>query len=65
MATKKILTPALATHPGVLIKDELDATPDLNQRKLAKELDVKPSFLNYGALLRNMFLFDISRSINI
>lgn len=46
MATKKILTPVQATHPGVLIKDELDATPDLNQRKLAKELDVQPSFLN-------------------
>jgi len=46
MATKKILTPAQATHPGVLIKDELDATPDLNQRILAKELDVHPSFLN-------------------
>lgn len=46
MATNKVLTPAKATHPGVLIKDELDATPDLNQRILAKELDVKPSFLN-------------------
>lgn len=46
MATNKILTPAQATHPGVLIKDELDATPNLNQRKLAKELDVHPSFLN-------------------
>lgn len=46
MATNKVLTPAQATHPGVLIKDELDATPDLNQRILAKELDVKPSFLN-------------------
>lgn len=46
MATNKVLTPAEATHPGVLIKDELDARPDLNQRVLAKELDVKPSFLN-------------------
>lgn len=46
MATNKVLTPVQATHPGVLIKDELDATPDLNQRILAKELDVKPSFLN-------------------
>jgi len=46
MATNKILTPARATHPGVLIKDELDATPDLNQRILAKELGVQPSFLN-------------------
>lgn len=46
MATNKVLTPAQATHPGVLIKDELDATPDLNQRALAKQLDVQPSFLN-------------------
>ena len=46
MATTKIITPAQATHPGTLIKDELDAIPELNQRKLAQELDVKPSFLN-------------------
>lgn len=46
MTTKKETIPAQATHPGILIKDELDATPDLNQRQLAKELDVKPSFLN-------------------
>ncbi len=47
MATqKRTLIPAQATHPGVLIKDELDATPDLNQRTLAKELGVHPSFLN-------------------
>lgn len=46
MATNKILTPAQATHPGILIKDELDATPELNQRTLAKELGVQPSFLN-------------------
>ena len=35
-----------ATHPGVLIKDELALIPDLNQKTLAKELDVLPSFLN-------------------
>lgn len=46
MATNEVLIPARATHPGVLIKDELDATPDLNQRTLAKELGVQPSFLN-------------------
>lgn len=46
MATNKVLIPAQATHPGVLIKDELDATPELNQRTLAKELGVQPSFLN-------------------
>lgn len=46
MATQNTLIPAQATHPGVLIKDELDATPNLNQRALAKELGVQPSFLN-------------------
>lgn len=47
MATQKnTLIPVQATHPGVLIKDEIDATPDLNQRTLAKELGVQPSFLN-------------------
>jgi len=46
MATNKDLIPALATHPGVLIKDEIAATPNLNQRILAKELGVQPSFLN-------------------
>lgn len=43
---KSTLTPAQATHPGVLIKDEIDATEGLSQRTLAKELDVLPSFLN-------------------
>ncbi len=46
MVTDRVLTPVQATHPGVLIKDEIDATPNLNQRTLAKELDVQPSFLN-------------------
>ncbi len=46
METIKTITPVQATHPGILIKDELDAIPELNQRKLAQELDVKPSFLN-------------------
>ena len=46
MTTKKEIIPAQATHPGVLIKDELDATPDLNQKQLAKQLDVRPSFLS-------------------
>ncbi len=46
MATTKTITPVKATHPGVLIKDEIDATPELNQRVLAKELGIKPSFLN-------------------
>ncbi|NEN25317.1 HigA family addiction module antidote protein [Cryomorpha ignava] len=46
METNKILIPAQATHPGVLIKDELDATPQLTQKILAMELGVQPSFLN-------------------
>ena len=40
------ILPFKATHPGVLIKDELDAIPDLKQKDLAKELGVKASFLN-------------------
>ena len=40
------IIPFEATHPGVLIKDELEVRDDLNQKDLAKELGVKPSFLN-------------------
>ena len=46
MATRNNILPFEATHPGVLIKDELDARPDLKQKDLAKELGVKASFLN-------------------
>lgn len=47
MTTEKLIhIPAQATHPGVLIKDEIEAIPNLNQRMLAKELGVMPSFLN-------------------
>jgi len=46
MATQKQLIPFEATHPGILIKDELDARSDINQKNLAKELSVLPSFLN-------------------
>jgi HTH-type transcriptional regulator/antitoxin HigA len=42
----KNIIPHIATHPGILIRDEIDARPDLNQKELAKELGVKPSFLN-------------------
>lgn len=45
MATKDHL-PFEATHPGTLIKDELEVRDDLNQKELAKEMGVKPSFLN-------------------
>lgn len=47
METQKTeLIPARATHPGVLIKDELDASPDLNQTTLAMELGVQNSYLS-------------------
>jgi len=46
MATNTPLIPFEATHPGVLIKDELDARSDINQKELSKELGVLPSFLN-------------------
>ena len=38
--------PFTATHPGVLIRDELDVRPELRQKDLAKELGVKASFIN-------------------
>ena len=40
------IIPKKATHPGVLIADELDSREDLNQKELAHLLDVKVSFLN-------------------
>ncbi|MGQ1948814.1 HigA family addiction module antitoxin [Geofilum sp. OHC36d9] len=46
MTTQNNILPFEATHPGILIKDELDARPDLKQKDLAKELGVKASFLN-------------------
>lgn len=44
--TTKTLIPFEATHPGTLIKDELEVRDDLNQKDLAILLGVKPSFLN-------------------
>lgn len=46
MTIYKNILPFKATHPGILIKDEIDARSNLNQKELAKELGVKPSFLN-------------------
>ncbi|MCF8357602.1 MAG: HigA family addiction module antidote protein [Prolixibacteraceae bacterium] len=46
MKTMNDLTPFKATHPGTLIKDEIDAIPELNQKELAIQLGLKPSFLN-------------------
>lgn len=46
MTTQNRIIPFEATHPGVLIKDELDVRSDLNQKELAKYMGVKPSFLN-------------------
>lgn len=45
MATKNNI-PFEATHPGTLIKDELEVRADINQKDLAKEMGVKASFLN-------------------
>ncbi len=45
MATKNII-PFEATHPGILIKDELDIRDNVTQKDLAKEMGVKASFLN-------------------
>lgn len=44
--TTKNLVPFEATHPGTLIKDELDVRHDITQKDLATLLGVKPSFLN-------------------
>ena len=43
---KQKIIPFEATHPGILIKDELEVRDDINQKELAKALGVKPSFLN-------------------
>jgi HTH-type transcriptional regulator/antitoxin HigA len=45
MKTNTII-PFEATHPGTLIKDELEVRDDINQKDLAMLLGVKPSFLN-------------------
>ncbi|MCF8254141.1 MAG: HigA family addiction module antidote protein [Bacteroidia bacterium] len=45
MATKTLI-PFETTHPGTLIKDELELREDLTQKDLAVLLGVKPSFLN-------------------
>ncbi|MHA6697139.1 HigA family addiction module antitoxin [Chryseobacterium sp. A321] len=44
--TPNDLIPHQATHPGILIADELNSRVDLNQKELAHLLDVKVSFLN-------------------
>lgn len=46
MATQNNILPFKATHPGILIKDELEARSNFTQKDLALELGVKPSFLN-------------------
>ncbi len=45
MATNTLI-PFKATHPGTLIKDELEVRDDMTQKDLAVLLAVKPSFLN-------------------
>lgn len=46
MTKQDNITPFEATHPGILIQDELVVREDLKQKDLAKELGVKSSFLN-------------------
>jgi len=46
MTTQKNILPLKATHPGSLIKDELEVRSDINQRELAKQLGVKASLLS-------------------
>ncbi len=43
---KNNIIPFEATHPGILIKDELDARDDINEKDLAKALGVKEPFLD-------------------
>ena len=45
MATNTLI-PFEATHPGILIKDELEVRHDITQKDLAVLLGVQPSFLN-------------------
>lgn len=45
MVTNTII-PFKATHPGTLIKDELEIRDDITQKDLVMVLGVKPSFLN-------------------
>jgi len=46
MKTQENILPFKATHPGSLIKDELEVRSDINQRELAKQLGVKASLLS-------------------
>lgn len=46
MTNQKTSIPFIATHPGILIKDELDMIPDMKQKDLAKLLGVHTSFLS-------------------
>lgn len=44
--TTNAIIPFVATHPGTLIRDELEVRDDITQTELATLLGVKPSFLN-------------------
>lgn len=44
--TTNTIIPFEATHPGTLIRDELEVRDDITQTELATLLGVKPSFLN-------------------
>ncbi len=46
MEKQNTILPFTATHPGVLIKDELEARSDLSHEELSKELGVQVSVLS-------------------
>lgn len=63
MATNKDIIPAQPTHLGVFIKDALDVSPDLNQKQLVKQLDVKPAFLNEIIKEKRLITLDLAVSV--
>ena len=44
--TIREMVPFEATHPGILIRDELEVRPEIRKKGLAKKMGVKVSFLN-------------------
>lgn len=46
MKDNKEILPFVASHPGGVIKDEIEAREGLTQRKLAEMMNISPSLLN-------------------
>lgn len=46
MKNNKEVLPFIASHPGSVIQDEIEARSGLTQRKLAEMMKVSPSLLN-------------------